>query len=90
MTDHVVGHVVEHRISYLISFFFVLLIFLINFFIKFDQVFDVQLSAVSPPRREAASPPLLRCTIIKKVVTETALQLHANTCSYSHNPRIVS
>jgi hypothetical protein len=66
VTEHDMDHVVEHRTSYYISFFFVLLIFLINFFIKFDQVLDVMLQSISSPRREAASPPLLRCTLLKK------------------------
>jgi hypothetical protein len=42
---------------------------LINFWYKFDQVFDVMLHTVSPPRREAASPVL-------------PPQLHSQSCSY--------
>jgi hypothetical protein len=79
------GPLTENRISYLISFLLVYLTFLFIFFIIFDQilVFDVMLQTHSSHRGEAASSPLLRCTTLKKDVTETVLQLHFGSSSYT-------
>jgi hypothetical protein len=68
----------------------VLLIFLVISEYKFDQVFDVMLHTVSPPRGEAASPPSPRCRYSQNAVTFAAFQLHAQTCSYRHNPGLFS
>jgi hypothetical protein len=51
---------------------------------------DVMLQSISSPRREAASPPLLRCTTLKEAVTLGILQLNTVTCSYRDNPSSVS
>jgi hypothetical protein len=43
-----------------------LLVLFVIFDYKFDQVLDVMLHTVSPPRGEAASPPSPRCSYSKK------------------------
>jgi hypothetical protein len=63
---------------YIILFLLILLIFLIISEYKFDQVLDVMLHTVSPPRGEAASPPSPRCRYSIKAVTRASLQLHVN------------
>jgi hypothetical protein len=60
------------------------------FFTFFEQirpnpVFDVMLQTHSSPRREAASPPPVRCTTAKKANTDRALQLHCGSRSYISN-----
>jgi hypothetical protein len=73
---------------YIILFLLVLLIFLIISDYKFDQVFDVMLHTVSPPRRVAASPPSPRCRYSIKAVTRADLMLHFGPCSYRDNPTL--
>jgi hypothetical protein len=46
------------------------------------------LQSISSPRGEAASPPLQRCTTFTKVVTETDLQLHGQSCSRRRYPAV--
>jgi ABC-type microcin C transport system permease subunit YejB len=72
VTDHVVDHVVVHRMSYYIYFLLVYAVQMplrIKKMHKLYQVFDVMLHTVSPPRGEAASPPLQDVLPSKKAVT---------------------